>query len=87
MGHGAPRGSGAIDVLQEWDRMSLSKDIRKLVQEAERQGWRIEDRGKLWLCKSPNGTMIVTVHKTPSDRRAIHNTLSLLRKGGFDPDA
>lgn len=64
--------------------MSLSKDTRKLVKEVERQGWRVEDRGQRWLCFSPNGHTIVTIHKTPSDHRAIRNTLSELRKGGFD---
>ena len=67
--------------------VSLKKDMRRLVEKAERQGWRIDDRGKLWLCKSPDGTMIVTVHKTPSDQRALHNTIARLRRGGFDSNA
>ena len=64
--------------------MSLSKDIRKLVKAAERHGWRVVDRGQRWLCYSPDGETIVTVHKTPSDRRAILNARAELRKGGFD---
>lgn len=64
--------------------MSLSKDIRKLVDQAQSQGWRVEDRGNLWLLKSPDGVTIVTVHKTPSDQKAIRNARSRLRRGGFD---
>jgi hypothetical protein len=67
--------------------MALRKDIKKLVEKVREQGWRVEDRGSAWLCKSPDGRTIVTIHKTPSDQRAIRNDVSRLRKGGFDPDA
>lgn len=63
------------------------KRQRELIEKVERQGWRVEDRGSAWLCFSPDGQTIVTVHKTPSDHRAYQNTISRLRRGGFDPNA
>lgn len=62
-------------------------DYRRLRQELERQDWRVDDRGVRWLAYSPDGQMIVTIHLTPSDHRAWRNTISRLRRGGFDPDA
>jgi hypothetical protein len=64
--------------------MSVKKDVAKLLKEAERQGWRIEDRGRRYLCFSPDGNTVVTVSKTPSAQKALMNILSDLRKGGFD---
>jgi hypothetical protein len=64
--------------------MSVKKDVAKLLKEAERQGWRIEDRGRRYLCFSPDGSTVVTVSKTPSVQKALVNILSDLRKGGFD---
>ena len=41
--------------------MSIGKDMRRLVAEAERQGWRIVDRGQRWLCYSLDGETIFPV--------------------------
>lgn len=67
--------------------MSLKKDMKKLVDRARKQGWRIDERDDCWMCYSPNGSDIVNAHKTPSDQRAVRNTEARLRKGGFDSDA
>jgi lipocalin len=64
--------------------VSIKKDVEKLLMEATRQGWRIEDRGRRYLCFSPDGSTVVTVSKTPSAQNALRNILSDLRKGGFD---
>lgn len=65
--------------------MSLKKDMAKLVAKVETSpGWRVVERQDCWLCYSPDGETIVNAHKTPSDQRAIKNTLSRLRKAGFD---
>lgn len=66
--------------------MSVKKDVEKLLKEAERQGWRIEDRGRRYLCFSPDRSTIVTVSKTPSAQSALRNILSDLRKGGLVAD-
>ena len=65
--------------------MSLKKDMAKLVKKVDATpGWRVEDRQDCWMCYSPNNGPIVNAHKTPSDHRAIKNTLARLRQAGFD---
>ena len=63
--------------------MASKKEAQELVREAERQGWRVEDRGDSWFCKSPDMTTMVTVHKTPSDVRAWKNSIARMRRGGL----
>lgn len=65
----------------------LIKDLEKLLAKAERQGWRIEDRGRRYMAYSPDGVTQVTVAKTPSKQGALHAITRDLRRGGFDPDA
>lgn len=67
--------------------MSLNKEVKKLIRRVERQGWRVEERKSGYMCFSPDGVTMVSIHKTPSDHRAIRNSITELRKGGFDPDA
>jgi len=63
------------------------KDIKRLVEKLKEQNWRVDDRGEQIVAFSPDGRTIVTFHKSESDHRAMKNTISRLRKGGFDPDA
>lgn len=64
----------------------LRKDVREIVERAEGQGWRSEERksGRV-LLYSPDGQTIVTLHGTPSDRNWQRAAIRQLRKGGFDP--
>jgi predicted RNA binding protein YcfA (HicA-like mRNA interferase family) len=62
---------------------NAAKEARELAAEAARQGWRVEDKGSHFKMFSPDGVTIVTLAKTPSDRRWRENTISKLRKGGF----
>lgn len=59
-------------------------DWKKLMKEAENQGWRIvrtkSDHFK-WF--SPDGKTLAVSGSTTSDRRALKNHISTLRKGGF----
>jgi hypothetical protein len=66
----------------------MRRDVRELVEQAVRQGWRAEERrsGRL-LLYSPDGRTIVTVHGTPSDRNWRHSAIRELKRGGFDPEA
>lgn len=63
--------------------MAASKDWRKIEAELRRQGWteRPTRKGAMWL--APDGVGKVTVHRTPSDRRTLANTLAELRRAGF----
>ena len=62
----------------------MRKEVRDLVEEAERQGWRRKELASghvQLLC--PDGATIVTIPGSPSDRRWQANAVARLRKGGF----
>lgn len=62
----------------------MHKEVRTLVREAERQGWRAVHllSGHVQLF-SPDGTTIVTLGGTPSTQRWRTRAITQLRKGGF----
>ena len=62
---------------------STRKDVKRLVREAARQGWEVDDRGDKVLLRSPDGRTLVTLHWTPSDHRWRENAYRDLRQGGF----
>lgn len=65
--------------------MSTKSDWKKIIRECERQGARIEQTKKGLMIYPPDPTkQPVSVHRTPSDRRALQNTLRDLRHAGFD---
>jgi hypothetical protein len=57
-------------------------ETKAIVEALQAQGWRVES-GKHYQAFSPDGTTIVTFARTPSDHRAIKNTIARLRRGGF----
>ena len=60
-----------------------SKEIRELVRELERQGWRVaQTKGGHLRAYPPAGSPVI-MPSTPSDRRALANAVSLLRQRGF----
>lgn len=64
--------------------MSTRGDLRKIIREAERQGWRVETtRGGHLSFYAPDGENIVTTGSTPSDRRSLDNHIARMRKYGF----
>jgi hypothetical protein len=65
--------------------MKTSKDIRDLVDKAQEQDWRVEDRGNTLLLLSPDGKTIVTIHQTPSDRNWRKQAERQMKKGGYEP--
>ena len=60
----------------------VNKELRKLLAEAEQQGWRVQ-RGRHVKLYAPDGVTVVTVAATPSDHRWLANTVSRMRKAGF----
>lgn len=62
----------------------MDKDLRKLIRAAERQGWTVQI-GKAGHVKlfAPDGRTLVTMGSTESDRRALTNTVSRMRRAGF----
>jgi hypothetical protein len=63
---------------------SYRKEVKKLLKDAEEQGWRVEKKKAGWMLYSPDGVTKVMIHKTASDHRALDNAISLMRPGGFD---
>jgi predicted RNA binding protein YcfA (HicA-like mRNA interferase family) len=60
-----------------------SKEIRELVRQLEKQGWRVvTTRGGHLRALPPQGSAVV-LPGTPSDRRAFGNAIALLRARGF----
>lgn len=60
---------------------NLAKDLKKLMAEYRAKGWRIEPTNKSqskWF--SPNGKDIIVASGTPSDQRALHNHVALLKR-------
>lgn len=63
---------------------SASKDFKKVIREAEKQGWRVEmTRNGHWRFYAPDGVNIVHAAGTPSDYKSFDNTVARLRHFGF----
>lgn len=62
----------------------MDKDTKKIVKEAQRQGWRFDESGrhpKLWPPDKTKTAVIVA--GTPGDRRARQNLIAEMRRRGF----
>lgn len=70
-------------MIVRYQQMSLKKDIQRLIDEVQAQGWRVEKRKKHYQCYSPDGRGIVNVSATPSSSRTHANKVSELRRYGF----
>ena len=68
--------------------MAQEKRLNWLLPDLEAQGFRVKEIKSGWIAfpadKSLDG---VTIHKTPSDKRAWNNLLTRLRKSGYVPKA
>lgn len=61
------------------------KSLRKLLRELQSQGFRYELSGRLhWKVFGVDGRMVATLPGTTSDRRSMKNSMSELRRAGFD---
>jgi hypothetical protein len=64
--------------------MGLEKEVRKIVREAERQGFRVRPTKKGWIIYGRHeGQGCVVLHRTPSDQRGLKNSIADLRRLGF----
>lgn len=63
----------------------MTKDVKKLVKEAVRQGWIYEGTTKRShvRLRGPDGRLVI-VASTPSDRRSLKNAVSRMAHSGFD---
>jgi predicted RNA binding protein YcfA (HicA-like mRNA interferase family) len=64
--------------------MSLKKELREILREARRQGWRVErTRGGHYMLYAPDGKNIVVAASTPGKQSSIRETLAEMRSYGF----
>jgi hypothetical protein len=63
--------------------MSIKKEFTELLRAVEAQGGTIKRIKSGYQVFASNGIDIVTVHGTPSDRRAFANAVAELRRAGF----
>ena len=64
--------------------MSLKKELRQILREARRQGWRVElQRSGHYKLYPPDSSEYVTTGSTPSTPSSIRNLLSRMRSFGF----
>ena len=63
------------------------KEIRQLIKELEKQGFRVTQAGSGHFIAWPPDVEVrpVTIPSTPSDYRSMRNTLADLRRAGFEP--
>lgn len=62
----------------------LDRDWRELVDAAVAQGWGVKELRKHGvMLLAPDGIGKVTLASTPSDHRAITNTIARMRRFGF----
>ncbi|MGH2912412.1 MAG: hypothetical protein ACRDJ3_08035 [Solirubrobacteraceae bacterium] len=64
--------------------MTLKKDLKRILEAAERQGWRVElQKSGHYKLYAPDGENIVTTGSTPSAPSALRNVIGLMRRHGF----
>jgi len=63
----------------------MRKDIREIIDEARRQGWRVDiaKSGHIKLFPPDRTLSPVVLAGTPSDHRWRENTVALMRQRGF----
>ena len=61
----------------------MNKDAQRFLQEAERQGFVSKPVKKGLMYLAPNGIDKVTIHLTPSDRRALDNMIAAFKRAGM----
>jgi hypothetical protein len=63
---------------------SAQKDVKQLIKVAEQQGWTVTRTGTLHLrWQAPDGRVLFRNGTSPSDRRAVANLRSDLRRLGL----
>lgn len=61
----------------------MDKDLRKILKEAEKQGFEVRTTTSGHPMVYRNGQFVTQSSKTPSDRRGIRNLIAALRRHGF----
>ncbi len=65
-------------------RLVRDKALSELLEEAVRQGWRLQRERKHVKCLGPDGHTMVVVGYSAHGHRALENARAELRRGGLD---
>ena len=63
----------------------MHKELRKMVNEAEAQGFETRRTSKGHIQVSKDGRIVSVFAGTPSDQRSWRNSLAALKRAGFKP--
>lgn len=64
--------------------MSTASDWKKVRKEAQEQGWTVRETKSGYQLFPPDRTQKpISIHRTPSDHRALENTITRMRRAGF----
>lgn len=62
----------------------MASEWTKVLKAAGEQGWRVESTKKGFRLLPPDPSKsAVAIHRTPSDHRAMKNTIAQMRRSGF----
>jgi hypothetical protein len=64
--------------------VSHQKEVKKLKEDAEAQGWTAIEKKNGWMMRSPDGEGQVMLHKTPNSN-GVRHYIRDLRKYGYRP--
>jgi len=63
----------------------VKKDLKRILAEAERQGWRVElQRSRHYKLYAPDGKGLVITGSTPGAPSALRNLIGEMRRCGFE---
>lgn len=64
----------------------MNKDMKKLIKNAEAQGFTVRISSKCHVLFSRDGRRAATASGTPSDRHAWANLIGDLKRAGYSPE-
>ena len=85
--------SGGVSVVYtrvpqvQWIKQPKREEEKRLLQEATEQGWTVIETKKGVMLLAPDGVGKVVMHGTNSDRRALRNLVSIMKRHGFQAAA
>lgn len=62
----------------------MDKDLKKIVKALRKAGYTVETTKRGHVKVTREDRLVATFSGTPSDWRSLRNTLSVLRRDGFD---
>ena len=64
--------------------MDVTAELKSIITQAQRQGWRIDLRGDRLYLYAPDEVGVVIVDGAPADRGALDQIVERMRRYGFE---